>query len=35
MIGCAFGTLVIVTIAAIVPAWNASKINPIRHLTYE
>lgn len=35
MIGCAVGTLVIVTIAAIVPAWNASKINPIRHLTYE
>lgn len=35
MIGCAFGTLVIVTIAALIPAWNASKINPIRHLTYE
>ena len=29
------GTLVIVTIAAWIPAWNASKINPIEHLTYE
>ncbi len=35
MAGSALGTLVIVTIAAWLPAWNASKINPIEHLTYE
>jgi putative ABC transport system permease protein len=35
MIASALGTLVIVTIAAWVPAWNASKINPVEHLTYE
>jgi putative ABC transport system permease protein len=35
MIVSALGTLVIVTIAAIIPAWNASKINPVEHLTYE
>lgn len=35
MAASAVGTLAIVTIAAWVPAWNASKINPIEHLTYE
>jgi putative ABC transport system permease protein len=35
MAASALGTLAIVTIAAWVPAWNASKINPIEHLTYE
>jgi len=35
MASSAVGTLVIVTIAAWIPAWNASKINPIEHLTYE
>ena len=30
-----FGTLVIVTLAALVPAWKASKINPVEHLSYE
>ena len=35
MAGSALGTLAIVTIAAWLPAWNASKINPVEHLTYE
>ena len=35
MASSAVGTLAIVTIAAWIPAWNASKINPIEHLTYE
>ena len=35
MAGSALGTLAIVTVAAWLPAWNASKINPIEHLTYE
>ena len=35
MASSALGTMVIVTIAAWIPAWNASKINPIEHLTYE
>lgn len=30
-----FGTFVIVTLAALVPAWKASKINPVEHLSYE
>lgn len=28
-------TILIVTIAALFPAWTASQINPIEHLTYE
>ncbi|MCF7961842.1 MAG: FtsX-like permease family protein [Pirellula sp.] len=28
-------TMLIVTIAALFPAWTASQINPIEHLTYE
>ncbi len=35
MAASALGTLAIVTVAAWIPAWNASKINPIEHLTYE
>ncbi len=35
MAGSALGTLAIVTVAAWLPAWNASKINPVEHLTYE
>ncbi len=35
MASSALGTLAIVTIAAWLPAWNASKINPVEHLTYE
>ena len=35
MVASAVGTMAIVTIAAWFPAWNASKINPIEHLTYE
>ena len=35
MIGSAFATLLIVTLAALIPAWKASRINPIEHLTYE
>ena len=35
MAGSALGTLAIVTIAAWLPAWNASKINPVEYLTYE
>ena len=35
MAGSAMGTLAIVTIAAWLPAWNASKINPVEHLSYE
>ena len=35
MAGSALGTMAIVTIAAWFPAWNASKINPVEHLTYE
>ena len=35
MAGSAVGTLAIVTIAAWLPAWNASKINPVEHLSYE
>lgn len=35
MAASALGTLVIVTIAAWLPAWNASKINPVEHLNYE
>ena len=35
MTGSVLGTMAIVTIAAWFPAWNASKINPVEHLTYE
>jgi putative ABC transport system permease protein len=35
MASSAVGTLAIVTIAALLPAWNASRINPVEHLTYE
>ncbi len=35
MTASALGTLAIVTVAAWLPAWNASKINPVEHLTYE
>ena len=35
MASSALGTMAIVTIAAWIPACNASKINPIEHLTYE
>ncbi|MEQ1826396.1 MAG: FtsX-like permease family protein [Pirellula sp.] len=35
MLGAGLGTLAIVTIAAWIPAWNAAKINPIEHLSYE
>jgi putative ABC transport system permease protein len=31
----AIGTVTIVTIAALLPAWKASQINPVEHLTYE
>lgn len=30
-----FGTFAIVTLAALVPAWRASNINPVEHLSYE
>ena len=30
-----FGTFIIVTLAAFFPAWKASKINPVEHLSYE
>jgi putative ABC transport system permease protein len=35
MIMSIFGTFVIVTLAAMIPAWKASKINPVEHLSYE
>lgn len=35
MIMSIFGTSVIVTLAAMIPAWKASKINPVEHLSYE
>ena len=35
MASSALGTMAIVTIAALIPAWNASRINPVEHLTYE
>ena len=35
MASSALGTMAIVTIAALLPAWNASRINPVEHLTYE
>jgi putative ABC transport system permease protein len=35
MVGSALGTLAIVTIAAWFPAWKASQVNPIEHLSYE
>lgn len=35
MLGSAVGTMVIVTIAAWLPAWKVSKINPVEHLSYE
>lgn len=35
MVSSVFGTFAIVTIAALVPAWKASKINPVEHLSYE
>ena len=30
-----FGTFIIVTLAAFFPAWKASQINPVEHLSYE
>ena len=35
MILSIFGTFAIVTLAALIPAWKASKINPVEHLSYE
>lgn len=35
MILSSLGTFIIVTLAALIPAWNAARINPIEHLTYE
>lgn len=35
MILSILGTFLIVTLAAFFPAWKASKINPVEHLSYE
>ena len=35
MIASIFGTFAIVTLAAMIPAWKASNINPVEHLSYE